>query len=359
MRAHSDEAAHARLAATLAAAGVDERAWEGRVVAVAGDVTEPGLGLSEARRDEIATSVEHVIHSAASVSFSLPLDQARAINVDGTRRVAELAQRAADRGRGLRLMQHVSTAYVAGNHRGTFGEDDHDLGQGFHNAYERSKWEAERLLSAYAGWLPIQIVRPSIVVGEQETGWTSSFNVIYSPLKAFARGALPAVPARRSAPVDVVSVSYVADGILALASSGADCRTYTLAAGPAASSVRELVSLSGRRMGRRPPLTVPPLLYRHLLHPLLLRRSSGSRQRWLERSQVFFPYFASAVRFDTTHATAALAPMGIEPAPLAGYFDRLIDYAETTEWGRRPGAVAPHEVAPAEPAALTGQPAPA
>lgn len=358
VRAHSDEAAQARLAATLGAAGVERSAWEGRVVAVAGDVTESGLGLSESRREEIATAVTHVIHTAASVSFGLPLDQARAINVDGTRRVAELAQLASERGGGLRLLSHVSTAYVAGNHRGAFGEDDHDVGQGFNNAYERSKWEAERLLAAYAGWLPIQILRPSIVVGEQDTGWTSSFNVIYSPLKAFARGALPALPARRSAPVDVVSVSYVTDGILALAASEAPCRTYHLTAGAATSTVRELVELSARRLERRPPVMVPPRVYRRLLHPLLLRRSSGARRRWLERSEVFFPYFSATARFDTARARAALVPLGVEPAPLAAYFDRLIDYAERTEWGRQPGSPAAADTAPAgDVAALTGQPA--
>jgi long-chain acyl-CoA synthetase len=68
----------------------------------------------------------------------------------------------------------------------------------------------------HAERLPIQIFRPSIVVGEAETGWTPAFNVIYWPLKAFARGAYLAVPAKRSSPVDVVPVSFVADAIFEL-----------------------------------------------------------------------------------------------------------------------------------------------
>jgi long-chain acyl-CoA synthetase len=256
----------------------------------------------------------------------------------------------------------VSTAYVAGTHRGVFGEDDLDRGQGFNNAYERSKWEAERLVAAHAERLPIQVLRPSIVVGDERTGWTSSFNVIYSPLKAYARGALSAVPARRSAPVDVVSVSYVADAILALAATDAPCRTYNLSAGSATSTVRELVGLSARRLGRKPLLTLPPRVYRHVLHPLLMRRSSGARRRWLERSGVFFPYFAADVRFDTRHASAVLDPLGLRPSPLPTYFDRLIDYAEGVDWGRQTGleplAGAPASASSAAAATtVTGRPA--
>ena len=68
--------------------------------------------------------------------------------------------------------------------------------------------------------LPAQVLRPSIVVGDSRTGWTSSFNVLYPPLRAFAHGAIPALPARRAAPVDVVPVDYVADSVHELSRSG-------------------------------------------------------------------------------------------------------------------------------------------
>ena len=237
VRARNGEEAQARLAAALAPRLPDQSAWEDRIVAVPGDLTQPGLGLDARMRDELAERVDWVIHGAASVSFTLPLEQARAINVSGTQRVLDFAEDCAARG-GLRRLSHVSTAYVAGTHRGRFGEDDLDVGQTFNNSYEQSKWEAERRVRAHASHLPIQVLRPSIVVGETDSGWTSSFNVIYTPLRAFARGVLPAIPARRSAPVDVVSVSYVADAILALGDGTHPCRTYHLTAGRAGSDGR-------------------------------------------------------------------------------------------------------------------------
>src|SRR5688500_2069139 len=209
VRASSQAEAEGRVRATLASLVPDPESVAGRVVPVAGDLLCDGLGIEPRKRDELAEAVDEVIHSAASVSFSLPLDQARAVNVEGTRRMLELAMLASARGGGLHRFAHVSTAYVAGTHRGSFGEGDLARGQGFSNTYERSTWEAERLVRGYSERLPAQVFRPSIVVGDERSGWTASFNVIYTPLRAYARGALPALPARRSAPVDAVPVGHV------------------------------------------------------------------------------------------------------------------------------------------------------
>src|SRR4051812_34508347 len=127
----------------------------------AADLERPGLGLDAARADQLAERTSTVIHCAASVSFSLGLAESRRVNVGGTARVAELAERCAARG-GLDRLSYVSTAYVAGAHRGDFGEDDLDVGQTFRNPYERSKFEAERMLRDHFAHLPVQILRPSI-----------------------------------------------------------------------------------------------------------------------------------------------------------------------------------------------------
>jgi len=333
--------------------------YDERLLAIRGDVAQPGLGLARSTRIALAETVTEIVHAAASVSFTLPLEDAREINVEGTRRVLELAELCTARG-SLRRVSHVSTAYVAGDRRGTFHEDELDAGQGFRNSYERTKWEAEKLVREHIGRLPVQVFRPSIVVGEQETGWTASFNVIYAPLRAYAKGAsLPLIPGRRSAPVDVVPVDYVADAIFELASrkDGVGV-TYSLAAGSQASSVGELVSLSARTFGRSRPMTVPPALYRRTMHPLLVRRAHGARRRWLEQAPVFFPYFAVRVRHDTTRAQAALARAGIAPPALPDYFERLVDFAENARWGRRTVSRVDAAGAERRRAALAAPPAP-
>jgi thioester reductase-like protein len=335
VRARDDDEADARLRAAVSMVLPDSAAYADRLVAVRGDVCEPALGMTERRRRAVAAEVGEIVHSAASVSFSLPLDESRAINVEGTRRILDFAELCARQG-GLRRLGHVSTAYVAGDRRGSFAEDDLDVGQGFRNPYERSKFESELLVRSRMDRLPIQVFRPSIVVGEQSTGWTPTFNVIYWPLRAFSKGVYAAIPARRSAPVDVVPVDFVADAIFELMRrAGAAGETYNLAAGPQATTVGELIERGSEYFGKRPPTVIPPELYRRVAHPLIVRRANERTRAALERSEVFFPYFAMRVRYDTTRTIARLRGTGVAAAPLRDYFDRLLDYAVAAKWGRR------------------------
>ena len=340
VRADSDEQATDRLHGTIAALLGDPAPYADRAIAIPGDVCRPHLGLSAHRRDWLAERVDSIIHCAASVSFTLGLKESRAINVTGTQRMLDLATLARRRG-GLDGFTHVSTAYVAGTHPGRFTEDDLDVGQGFRNPYERSKFEAERLVQQAGGALPTQVVRPSIVVGDSHTGWTPAFNVLYWPLRAFARGTYPVLPARRSAPVDVVPVDYVADAVLAL--RGRPGTTAHITAADRASSVGELIDMASDYLHKPAPPTIPPAVYRGVLHPVLVRTGTERRRRALRRSETFFPYFAMKVRYDDAHARATLSPQDIEPPRLNSYFDRLMDFAQAADWGREP--VERHEAA--------------
>lgn len=336
VRAPSDAEAAARLRTVLAHGRRGDGAKLERVTAVAADLERDGLGLSSERRAELARSVTDIVHSAASVSFELPLDDSRRINVQGTRHMLDLARDARDAG-GLDRFAYVSTAYVAGTHAGEFHEDQLDVGQDFRNSYERSKFEAERLVRDAAATLPVQIFRPSIIVGERSTGWTTSFNVLYTPLKAFARGRLAVLPARKSAPVDVVPVDYVADAIFTLATGGVEdhAETFQLVAGPAATTVGVLAEQAARHLDRPPPRLVAPRLYRRVLHPLLVRTGPAGRRRALRRIETFFPYFTMRVRFDDRRARTRLSAAGVRVTPLERYLPRLIDFARAADWGRR------------------------
>ena len=324
----------ARMKRTLLCLFGADHPYAERVVAVRSDITRPGLGLGS-KRDRLAERVSQVVHGAASVSFGLGLEETREINVEGTRRVLEFAERAQARG-GLRRFSYISTAYVAGEHVGCFSEDDLDVGQRFRNGYEQSKFEAEQLVTSAR--LPVTVLRPSIIVGERDSGWTTSFNVLYWPLKAFSRGTYAALPARRDAPVDVVSVDYVADAIFALShAQEAEGSTYNLTAGSHATSVGELVELAAAYFRRPAPRLINPGVYRRLVHPLLLQAVRDERSRKaLSRSEVFFPYFEMAVTYDDRRTRVALRGTGITPTPLPHYFDQLVEFALAAEWGRRP-----------------------
>jgi thioester reductase-like protein len=307
---------YALVRAKDAAAAAERLPSHARLTAVAGDIEHPGLALDAAMAEQLAAEVTTVVHCAASVSFGSSLEDSRRVNVEGTRRVLELAERCER----LERLTYVSTAYVSGEPPGLFREDQLDVGQRFRNPYEQSKFEAERLIRERGAGLPLQVLRPSIVVGDSRTGRTTAFNVLYGPLKAFARGGIPAIPARRSSPVDIVPVDYVADRTVELASSGPS-GTFHLVAGSNATTVDRLLELSASHLRRDPPAVLPPRLYRRLLHPWLRRRYRGLRSL-----EAYFPYFSMRVRFDDR---------GLGPGPpVEGYFGRLIAFAEEARWGR-------------------------
>jgi long-chain acyl-CoA synthetase len=334
VRAGDEVAAEERLDETLARVSPGRDYDRDRVVPVPGDITTPNLGLDDRRADALAEEVGEVIHSAASVSFSLSLAESREINVAGTERLLSFAERCMRRG-GLNRFAYVSTAYVAGEHRGSFGEDDLSRGQGFRNPYERSKNEAESLVRSRGDRLPVQVFRPSIIVGDSRTGWTSSFNVMYWPLRAFARGGYSMVPARTKAPVDVVPVNYVADAIYALCDGhGAAGETYNLVAGDGAATVREIVGLAARYFERQPPRMVRPELYA-ALRPVLMRTGTARRRRTLRNSEAYFPYFGIRSTFDDRRARTRLSVAGLHCPPLDDYFERLLDFATAARWGHR------------------------
>ena len=335
VRADSDAAAQKRVEEALALVA-PERTASGRVTAIAADIEHEGLGLDDARRAELARSVSTIVHSAASVSFTLSLEDARGINVEGTRRMLEFADETAAAGR-LDRFAYVSTAYVAGDHAGAFHEDELDVDQSFRNTYEQTKHEAEAVVREHTDRLPIQIFRPSIVVGEMRSGWTASFNVLYAPLKAFVRGALPFLPADRGAPVDVVPVDYVADAIFAITSEALDRsgETFHLVSGRDATTVGGFAEEAARQLDRDPPRIVPPHLYRRLVHPVLKRVGNPRRREGMRRNEVFFPYFTMKVRFDNANARKRLAGSGLAAPPVERYLDRLLEFANRAEWGRR------------------------
>jgi thioester reductase-like protein len=316
VRAPDQPAAERRLDGVLRTLWRDPEPYRARVRAVPGDLTSPGLGVRPIDRTALAEEVGAVLHCAASISFDLPLEEARAINVEGTREVIGFAREAKALGR-LERFLHVSTAYVSGTHPSTFRERQLAAGQEFRNTYEQTKWEAEHVVGA-AGDLAPAIARPSIVMGESNSGWTPAFNVLYWPLRAFSRGLFESVPAREQGRVDVVPVDYVADALVHMLDRH-DVGVFNLVAGREAPTVGELVDLACERFGRPRPRLIEP---------------GGATA--LADGEVYVPYFDMRVVFDDARARKVLAPAGIRAPRLADYFGTLIDYAEATRWGKRP-----------------------
>lgn len=315
VRAPDDDAAQVRmdeLLDTLVAPA--ERPHRDRVRAVASDLEAPCLGLSAQMRERIVASISAVVHCAASISFTLPIEEARRINVGGTREVVELATEARRRG-GLERFVHVSTAYVAGDRVGRVNEHEGDVGQGFRNTYERTKLEGEKVVTDSG--LPAAILRPSVIVGDSVTGWTQAFNVIYWPLQAFARGLFPTVPADPAACLDIVPVDVVADALLELLRGPVRSGAFHVVAGDRAPTNEQLATLAAAAFDAQPPRFVGP----------------GEDTRAEQRAGALLPYFHVRCTFDARRAREQLGAMA---PPIEDYFSSLMRYARAAEWGKQP-----------------------
>ena len=316
VRADDDDAAAARLDTVLAMLFAPEHrgAARRRVRAVAADLEQPGLALSEATRDGLTATIGAVVHCAASVSFDLELEDARRINVEGTREIMQLAREAQDYGV-LDRVVHVSTAYVAGERDGRARERQGDVGQEFRNTYERTKLEAEQVV--HDSGLPAAIVRPSVIVGDSQTGWTPCFNVIYWPLQAFARGLFDPIPGEADAPIDIVPVDVVADALLELVKGPVRCGPFHLVASDEAVTNDRLATMAAAYFDRETPRFVGP----------------GVDPSAEARAGVFMSYFRVRCVFDALRARRML---GAEPPPLERYFPALMHYAREARWGKNP-----------------------
>jgi thioester reductase-like protein len=311
-------------------------AYKKRIDLILGDVTWKHFGMDDRTYSRLAGRVERVIHGAASVLFDLPLEMARSINVEGTRNLLDFAAEAHRMGT-LRRMDYVGTAYVAGKRKGLVTEDELDEGQAFNNTYEQTKLEAERLVRERWGELPLAVYRPSIVVGESTTGRTSSFNVLYYPLKIYARGIWRWIPGNPEVPVDIVPVDFVCDALERISlepDSVGSC--YHLTASKNATTIGHATKMAATYFGAKPVRFISPSLYLSLIHPvaaaLPIRRV---RETVANNGPLFYPYFISQPRFDNKNARSFLEKNGLEAPKVEEYFARIFQFCIDTDWGRR------------------------
>ncbi|CAL9617805.1 hypothetical protein SUDANB95_05741 [Actinosynnema sp. ALI-1.44] len=180
----------------------DRVAKHDKLTVVPGDLRDP--------IDPDTPAADHVVHLGAIYDLTAPDDEQHLTNVVGTRNVLDHA-----RAHGS-VLHHVSSIAVAGDHRGTFHEDDFDLGQRHPSAYHRTKFEAEKLVRAATGtrW---RVYRPAAVVGDSTTGEIDKVDGPYYFFPLIA--ALAHLPARLPllAPhlgaTNIVPVDYVVDAL--------------------------------------------------------------------------------------------------------------------------------------------------
>lgn len=289
-----------------------------RVEVVRGDVTLDGFGLDADTLARLTASLDLIVHTAAITSLTADRALCDTVNRAGTANALILAERCYSAGR-LKRFLHLSTALVAGGQSAAVArEDELPLAPSHANHYERSKYEAERIVRAamHAG-LPVTVFRPTMVVGDTETGRTRDFNVIYPLMRMMANGYLRTFPADPHAYVHLAPLDFVVDAIVrAIDAPWTTGLTFHLTA-PRPPTVADLIGCDAffPAGAPRPRLCAPAEF-----DP----SACGARERDLLASVSFcLPYFNSRLSFDTSN-TRRLVPL---PVTDAAYLERLGRYA--------------------------------
>jgi len=308
-----------------------------RATICVGDLESPGLGLRPDDRERIIATCNRYLHCGASVRFDLPLEKARAINVGGTAKILDLARERSRRYQ-LERVDILSTAYVAGLRTDLVSETELDGRAGHKNTYERSKFEAERLIWSAKAELPISVFRPSAVVGESRTGRTSSFLTIYLPIKMYARGIWRTLPGNPESKIDLVPVDFVRDAILGIRRSPDNVgRCFHIAAGPdGEATLGELASIVERFFPNRKRIRfADPLRWQRYALPFLELFGFGRFAEVANAARALLPYGIANPSFDNANTRMALAGSGIVLPHVTAYIERLLAYGVETDWGRK------------------------
>jgi len=205
VRAPSDERARARLGPLAA---------DRRVVAHAGDVGLPRMGLTDRAWRELADSVRHVVHAAAVVNLALSYDALAQTNVRGAFEVARFVRHGARKSLVL-----VSSLAVLVSTDGALGAIDERTtlspGARVFGGYAQTKTVAEALVKLAVP--RARVVRPGLLTGDSVTGRGAPRCQLAAFLRGIARiGCVPACDAA-SLRVDVTPIDWAAHAIAAIA----------------------------------------------------------------------------------------------------------------------------------------------
>ena len=224
VRAKSDSDALSRVVDNCKRHLMWKQVWEEnkRIEALAGDLAPEKFGLSDSVWNELAKSVDVIIHNGALVHWVYPFSKLRGPNVVGTLTGLTLATT-----HHLKPFHFVSSTSVLDTDHfvqklavGDCVSESDDLEGSRHDlrtGYGQTKWVAEKLVfRARDRGVPATIIRPGYIVGHSQSGVTNTDDFLWRLVKGCIQlGKVPHI----SNIVNMCSVDYVADSISEIVAS--------------------------------------------------------------------------------------------------------------------------------------------
>jgi len=288
---------------------------------VEGDVTRQNLGISDSDLEIIQYETTDVFHLAAAYDLAVPRDVALDVNLNGTINVNDLVCSL----KNLRRYNYVSTCYVAGKREGTVLETDLEHKAGFRNFYEETKNLAEIEVENLKRRLPVTIFRPSVVVGDSETGETTKYDGIYYLINYLRKA--PALlrvlnVGNRKVRLNLVPVDFVVEAIAALSHDKRAIGKTIALADPEPLTTAELFDVIAKYLtGRKSEFSPPASLAEWFLNTRISPTITGLPHHGV-------PYFFISQSYDTSVAADLLAANGIACPRFEDYAGNLLDFVD-------------------------------
>uniref|UniRef100_A0A0A9CMK3 Fatty acyl-CoA reductase n=1 Tax=Arundo donax TaxID=35708 RepID=A0A0A9CMK3_ARUDO len=234
-----------------------------KVVALAGDIIYDNLGLEVPRLEELAKEIDIIVNIAATTNFYERYDVSLDVNVLGVKHLCKFAKQC-DK---LKMLMHVSTAFVSGDREGLIQEKPIKPGEslregtyldvdaelrlvrdvkkelnaadntnkterkamkelglqrarhfGWSNTYVFTKAMGEMLLGQLRGDMPVVIMRPSIITSVRDDplpGWMQGTRTIDTIIIGYAKQNLSCFLADLDLVMDVIPGDMVVNAMVA------------------------------------------------------------------------------------------------------------------------------------------------
>lgn len=288
---------------------------------IEGDVTLPQMGITDEDLPSVRQETTDVYHLAAAYDLAVDKETATLVNLEGTNNVNEFCRSLPN----LHRYNYVSTCYVAGKRKGPILETELKHDAGFRNYYEETKYLAETEVENLKGELPVTIFRPSVVVGDSETGETAKYDGIYYLIHYLRKA--PSLlrlinVGNKNVRLNLVPVDFVVDGIAALASDERAVGKTVALADPNPLTTAEIFDVIAETMTKkRSVITPPPAVVEQSLMLPFSPPITGLPHYGV-------PYFFLAQTYDTRGASELLSPHGITCPSFRDYVANLISFVE-------------------------------
>ncbi|XP_076954344.1 fatty acyl-CoA reductase 3-like [Bidens hawaiensis] len=249
-----------------------------KVVLVAGDITYENLGVKDSNLiEEMWQNVDVVVNVAATTNFDERYDIALALNTFGAKNVLNFAAKCVN----IKLLLHVSTAYVSGEKPGIMLETPYHLGEalnhaprldintekkiieeklkelssdetstdksitlamkdlgiqrankfGWPNTYVFTKALGEMILGHLKGNMPLVILRPTIITStykEPFPGWIEGIRTIDSLAVGYGKGRLACFLGDPESIIDVIPADMVVNAMITAMAAHANQPSETI-----------------------------------------------------------------------------------------------------------------------------------